>query len=344
MDQSNDGQIDDNVKKQEYIQSLDTYYRLKNEYDTNVSQIKSRISSNKRLTVKEKQEAFRDMSSAVRCINCNRVGGTDFQEFYDKEKDGRVITAKCGVKVSPCILDIEINIGAMENISEGLTNTQTQLNDKKHEIMRIKNDVLFGYKEMDADLTKNVTEIQDELKGLLEEYESRLELYVAMYDRPQDEEPMRALELDIYNSIQSIRVLMNDYGREKNTQLVRDAVSVMITEVAPKTAMLRNIKYGVVETQTDAKTNTCVLTERRIAVESTEFDMSISGTEVVKMVTGVSMKNVPRKKNDSKSRVKDETEDSSSEYKLSVDSGSDSSQPREEEMGVINLDDEAIQL
>lgn len=344
MEQPDDGQIDDDVKKQEYIQSLETYYRLKNEYDTNVSVLKSRISSNKGLTIKEKREAFRDMSSVVRCINCNSVGGTDFQEFYDKKKEGRVITAKCGAKVSPCMLDIEINMGAMENISEGLAITQTKLNDKKHEVMRIKNDVLFGYKEMDADLTKDVTEIQDELKELLEDYESRLELYVAVYDRPQDEEQMRGLELDIYNSIQHIRELMNDYGREKNTQLVRDAVSVMITEIVPKTTMLRNIKYGVVDTQKDAKTNTCVLTERRIAMESTEFDMSISGTEVVKMVTGVSLKNVPQKKNVSKSKAKSDAQDSRSDYKLSVDSNTDTFQPGEEEMDVINLDDEAIQL
>lgn len=344
MEQSNDGQTDDDVKKQEYIQSLETYYRLKNEYDTNVSQLKNRITNNNSLSVKEKQEAFRDMSSVVRCINCNGVGGSVFQEFYDKEKESRVVTAKCGARVSPCTFDIEINMGSMENISEGLTKTQTRLNDKKHEIMRIKNDVLFGYKEMGTELTKDVTEIQDELKGLLEEYESRLELYVAVYDRPQDEEPMRTLELDIYNSIQNIRGLMNDYGREKNTQLVRDAVSVMITEVAPKTTTLRNIKYGVVETQTDAKTNTCVLTERRIAMESTEFDMSLTGTEVVKMATGVSLKSEPRKKNVSKSIEKRENEDDSSEYKLSVDSTTGTSQPREDGMDVINLDDEAIQL
>jgi len=344
MEQPNDGQTDDDVKKQEYIQSLDTYYRLKNEYDTNVSQLKNRIAKNKSLSVKEKQEAFRDMSSAVRCINCNSIGGSVFQEFYDKEKDGRVVTAKCGAKVSPCILDIEINMGAMENISEGLTNTQTELHEKKHQIMKIKNDVLFGYKEMGAELAKEVTELQDDLKRLLEEYESRLDLYVTVYDRPQDEEPMRALELDIYNSIQHIRGLMNDYGREKNTQLVRDAVSVMISEVVPKATVLRNMKYGVVETQTDVKTNTCVLTERRIDMESTEFDVSLSGTDVVKMTTGVSLKSQPRKKNVSKSREREENGDNASDYKLSVDSTTDTSQPREEEMGVINLDDEAIQL
>ena len=176
MEQPNDGQTDDDVKKQEYIQSLDTYYRLKNEYDTNVSQLKNRIAKNKSLSVKEKQEAFRDMSSAVRCINCNSIGGSVFQEFYDKEKDGRVVTAKCGAKVSPCILNIEINMGAMENISEGLTNTQTELHEKKHQIMKIKNDVLFGYKEMGAELAKEVTELQDDLNcfGFIRGTEARV--------------------------------------------------------------------------------------------------------------------------------------------------------------------------
>ena len=348
MEHSNDEQPDDVVKK-DFLQSLDTYYRLKNEYDTNVNQLKNIITKNNNLSIKEKRESFQNISSVIKCINCNRVGGTVFQEYYDKEREGRVVTAKCGVKLSPCILDIEINIGAMENISEELTNIQTKLNEQKHAMMRIKNDVLFGYKEMNAELAKEITELQDGLKESLEEYESRLELYVAVYDRPYDKETIEKLEIDIYNNIQHIRSIMTDYEREKNTQLIHDAVSVFITDLIPKTTQLRNTKYAIVETQTDSKTNTCILTEKKMDIESTEFDFSVPGVGVVKMITGLSDIQAPKKTSKSSKKTSDQNPYSntrSSEYKLNTNSNDNETQEKdkEQELDIINLDDEAIQL
>ena len=78
---------------------MERYYELKQRYEKNIKARKNKVKKNKDLTLKEKRSAIKKI--IPRCVNCNKPGGTIFDE-----KNG-MLKAVCGSK-TPCDLNINI--------------------------------------------------------------------------------------------------------------------------------------------------------------------------------------------------------------------------------------------
>lgn len=276
-----------NVLNKELQQAMDKFYKLKNQYEMQVKNMKERIVKNSALSKREKQEAFREIAGKSKCVNCERPGGTKFTEKFDKEKESRVLIARCGAKLDPCPLHIEIDVGNIHNIDDDLNRTQREMHEKKQDIIRIKNDVLFGYRTADS-VVATFDELKEELKDLTDTYEITLETYISIYENPKVREEEERLRVEIYNDVQAIKSMMREYSREKVTQYARDAVTLQISQLAPKIQAMRALVYTNTFTSSavEDKTNVCTLHQEKTSIKAKELDLSLSGISVVSMVTG----------------------------------------------------------
>ena len=328
---------EDNVLNKELHQAMDKFYKLKNQYEMQVKTLKDRVLKNTTLSKREKQDAFREIAGKSKCVNCERPGGTKFTEVFDKEKEGRVLSARCGVKMDPCPLHIEIDVGNIISIDEDLNRTQAEINKKKQDIICIKNDVLFGYKTADS-VVSVFDELKEELKDLTETYEIMLETYVSIYENPGVKEEEDRLRVEIYNDVQSIKSMMREYSREKVVQYAHDAVTLQLSQLAPKVQALRALVYTNTFTSSlvEDRTNICTLHQQKTGIKARELDLSLSGTSVVSMITGTNAPPAPR--STEKGPRKRRTNAPVVEEKIGEDSDNDS------DNGVVELDANKVEI
>jgi hypothetical protein len=117
-------------------EALNKYYKLKNEYETKLNQMKKPIFSNVKLTIAEKRNRLKELQP--KCISCNKNGGT---LFIDKD---RKLQAKCG-GTSPCNLNIQIQKSSSESYNEILRNYQSVKEQDKDEIIITKLNLIFQF-------------------------------------------------------------------------------------------------------------------------------------------------------------------------------------------------------
>ena len=147
------------IENEDFLEKLNEYYKLKNDYETKKQVVKNNILKDETLTMKQKQEKFG--KHKFKCINCNRNVGSIFEN-----NDG-ILTAICGDKVKPCSLDIKINRGKFLLLEELLDAFQDGVEETKESIIKVKLDLLFNY--------KNETNVLDEFTSLKSQLEQDLE-------------------------------------------------------------------------------------------------------------------------------------------------------------------------
>ena len=69
-------------KQKNFIDALNTYYKLKNQYEINFNKEKNKIINLEGLSWKEKRTEFKKIKR--KCINCKRPVGSKFSTRSDK--------------------------------------------------------------------------------------------------------------------------------------------------------------------------------------------------------------------------------------------------------------------
>ena len=113
-------------------EAINNYYKLKESYESKISQSKSKIINNPQLSKKEKEQKFKNLKKL--CINCKQEGGSIFTN-----KDG-ILKVKCGNTSKPCKLDIEIEKGKYKLADDLIDELLIQINKFKDDIIKIKLD------------------------------------------------------------------------------------------------------------------------------------------------------------------------------------------------------------
>ena len=83
---------------------INDFYKLKRDYESAIDKEVKKL--DKGLSIHEKRREFKKLKP--KCIDCNRPVGTLFTIKYDKDQDGRILSAICGDRVDPCNLNINI--------------------------------------------------------------------------------------------------------------------------------------------------------------------------------------------------------------------------------------------
>jgi hypothetical protein len=266
---------------QELFRALNTYYSLKSEYDENVDKLKKKIMANKTLSSKEKHKEFRKMKP--KCINCNRPVGTIFDIRFQKDIESRIAKAMCGDRTNPCALNIELNLGMVMNIEDELHDSETKIRDIRREIIKDKNDLLFGYVSA-PDAIAKFDKIKEKMADANASYEIILNTYMSIVDNKPVKEKINKLLLETYADIQSTHELVNKYEREQNVDFINDLVTMYITQLTPKLLELRKLLYPY--NAVEKNDNTCILIQRKMEIEQMELDMATNPRGVIHFEVG----------------------------------------------------------
>ena len=259
---------DQDQDQSKFQEGLSVYYKMKTDYEDKIMQEKKTIIASE-LSWKEKRRKFKMLKP--KCIHCNRIGGTLFSMTYDDTTNGRKLMAKCGNRETPCPLNILIHLGNIYRVDETLLEDEHDLEGFKQQIIRDKNDLLFGYLSSNDALEKF-----DELKSMIQEvthvYEYALEhYYLAKVENKETKKEIRDLQKEIPGLIQEIKAFVADF---KNTNSMMDAVTVYIEGLRVKTERLRKLMYPVDYVEYNRDDNAFHLIQKPVNLYDLEQNLS----------------------------------------------------------------------
>jgi len=237
------------------IDAINEYYRLKNAY----------LTKNSNLGNKKVEKGGEKKEVVKKCIQCNGLGGTFFEEKY--EGGSRVLSAYC--KSTPkCALNIRIDTGYIVNLKTELSNISTndyqRMNDSIKEsnttflnkkIIIAKNNILYGY--------ERVEEIDNQLRELLEDIELqnyaittyKSELFSVIENNERILE-IQELKMSITEAIGTIKKLVNTYRETHAMHLLEESDNIYSKIILPKSNELRNKIYSIQEVETHISSKT----------------------------------------------------------------------------------------
>ena len=233
---------------QQINKAVNKYYQLKMKYESNINSLKKQISIAYTST-RERRNQF--IASKIKCINCGRPVKSIFQTTYNKTSGSRSLIAKCGDILEHCSLNININMGYCEMLPDSITMYETLLSKLKNDIIKEKNDTLFGY-------TTNTEAISnfEKMKVNVSEYTETLETYYYLYlNTKVNKEEITTVQNKIYGMINAIK-------EEIKADNPENAVQMYLSDLKPALSKLMSLKYRMNIVEYDDKSDIYTLIQR----------------------------------------------------------------------------------
>jgi len=276
-------------KKKKFLEGLNTYYKLKSEYEEANLKNRNKIMKNQNLSWKEKRAEYKKLKP--KCINCKRPVGSIFSSVYNPDENGRKLMAICGNRANPCPLNITINLGETTTYFDDITILEKEIAILKNKIIKEKNDLIFGYISSE-DAVKSFDDLTEELNITLSSYELTLDGYMNVVDNSKKNETMKNYQIAIYQHIQAIKDLVSQYERTENVQFIREAIVIYINQLTTKIEELNNLKYPHRVVVYDSDDDTHHLIQKRYTIDEIETNYAKHdiGVEFLQVGTLTSVK------------------------------------------------------
>ena len=278
-----------NSEKKEFNDALYMFYKLKGQYEYFIGLEKKSIIKSKVLSWREKRRMFKRYKP--KCINCKRAVGTVFSvgkqltksnEDDNDQNDARILRAYCGDRLNPCPLNIEITSNLF-NTKQYLNEEETNLNDDKTEVIKYKNDLLFGYLS-ENEVVDKFEELKEKIKSETSNYEFLLSQYNEVVNNSEKFQKITKNTKEIYETIDKIRNTIDKYDKTDNLRYVDDAVTLYVNDLTPKIKQNNQLKYKVEYVEFNDYDDTYNLVQLPYTVEDMEASLD---NKVVNLVTGL---------------------------------------------------------
>ena len=223
---------------EEYIETLDKYFKLKAKYEKQLNKKKHSILVDEDRSRKEKRSDIQKIKMG--CIGCGKMVGTIFSD-----KD-RTYSAVCGNRIDPCNLHISIKKGTTFNIKNSYNNDLNTRDYIRNKIITTKLDVLFGLiddmameetfeelKSQQADISSYVSMIETILEGDNEERKRNIRDGTRIVD-----------EL-----IQEQKELIDEYMKDTAPSKMREVIELYVTKIIPVFDVIAENKYDYREVE-----------------------------------------------------------------------------------------------
>jgi len=256
-------------------EALNEYFKLKYNYETQLTKNKNKIINNNYLSNREKKTEYNKLKP--KCITCKRPGGTIFSRVYvaetDTEESYRELRTTCGIISDPCNLDITIQLSKTELMSELLNSIEKELKENKNTIIEHKNKLLFGYLNTEDALEKfeGAKEYIGNLSSLYEQY---LERYNSIVDNDEKKQQLNDAITNSYFEIQKIKDCIIKMNETDSTQYAKDAVNIYTTILMPLFKKIKELKYNESFVWHNEYTGTCNLMQNKYSIENLSFSSS----------------------------------------------------------------------
>jgi hypothetical protein len=277
-----------NSEKKEFNDAVFMFYKLKGQYEYFIDMEKKSIIKNKALSWREKRRIFKRYKP--KCINCKRAVGTFFSVGKNSSnsienesiEDVRFLRSYCGDRLNPCPLNIEITSNIF-NTKQYLHEEETNLMNDKIEVIKYKNDLLFGYLS-ENEVVDKFEELKENIKSETSDYEFLLSQYNEVVNNNEKGKTINKNTKEIYELIDKLRNTMDKYEKTDNIRYVDDAVTLYLNELTPKIKQNNQLKYKVEYVEFNEYDDTYNLIQLPYTVEDMEASVD---NKVVNLVTGL---------------------------------------------------------
>ena len=213
--------------------AIEEYYVLKNKYDSKNNQERRKILQQDKSKMSKKQSL-----SAIKpvCIACGKVGGTLFRQEKTK------LFAVCNA-VSPCTLDIEIDRGQYEKITDLYKIVSENYQVSRFDIIKTKLDMLFEYineeeataifldKKADFDVSQRELQVFDNI-------------FADIFQSKRNSSYIAEIKMTIEKIKGTMSELVQMYHEDAGTpSIVSDIVQIYINELYPEVKKLQSVVY-----------------------------------------------------------------------------------------------------
>jgi hypothetical protein len=212
------------------------YYTLKEKNDEIIMKKKKIIIKNKDLSLKEKRSQIKKITG--RCANCNKPGGTIFEE-----RNG-MLKAVCGSK-TPCDLNISIKRKLYDNMREVEQKSEKLIESLKMRIIMTKLDYLFGYNNSKDEIVDKFNILKNELASLSESKLINNNKYADIISGIHREPLLMDANNDLALALDELHKL------EKTPDTINDQLEQYITIIRPLVEKINQLKYGYYALEND---------------------------------------------------------------------------------------------
>lgn len=228
---------DDNVNNTNYTEAINSYFAMKNDYETKIHNKKKQI-YNKEPNKKIAKYLIRQY--IPECIKCKRKVGS----IFNKEND--TYTILCGDTQNPCNLDVRIFAGTLTQFQAMFDALKEGFDETRDIVIRQKLDTLFDYvSEEDAvKLFKKQNELYTSNESLYNKY---LERYNDMYNNPDTARRIHEKQTKLFSLIEKNKELIDEYNKTNNREFLKAAVDLQVNEIANEIQNIRILKHEIME-------------------------------------------------------------------------------------------------
>ena len=264
-------------------EAINKFYTLKNNYETEFKQkYVSKILSMS-ISPQEKRIEFSKLPKP-KCVNCSRNVGTLFK-ISKPEGEDRVFSAKCGDLAEPCPLNINISVGEMDTYSHFISINNKEVNTVKNDLIKEKNNYLFGYKSTAVSAT-NYEQLTKDLTDMTRILGHTIEENILKTDNPVKFAQLTKMQEEFeIGYIIPFKNLVDEYNKTNNELLINEAVKFYINDMVPIINNIQHAKYELNYIDYSVDTNTYHLIQRKNNLKSLEF--TYGKNKLNKFVTGI---------------------------------------------------------
>jgi len=258
------------------LEQFNAFYKIKHEYEQNVSRLKNKIIHNPSLSKAEKRKRY--LLIKPKCINCKKPVGTIFST-----KDRKLI-ALCGANnpgssQKPCKLNINIERGSIITLDKVIDALRQSLDEEKDEIIKTKLNLLFNFISEETALTQFKTQKSD-YENTQSQYDKYLKQLILVTELMGKKESINSYDIQIYETIQEIKSTLiqatnDDSGSH---QLIHDSIEMVTGKLTPLITLNNSLKYKYRGVIFNSELNTFNIIEKPYIVSDTEIIVDTAPT------------------------------------------------------------------
>lgn len=250
------------MESPDVLEAVNMFYKLKQDYDKNLTRMKQKIIHNSSLSNKEKRQRF--LLLKPKCVNCKKPVGTIFST-----KDRKLIAMcganKSGSSVEPCKLNISIDKGDIISLEKSIDILKELRTSDKDEIIKNKLNLLFNFISEDTALS-TFEKQKESLEFFESTISSHLKQLITITELIDKKEQINISDLQIFEVIKSIKELLLKAEKEvdsgKSYQFIHDCTEIYVSQLIPLLKVNNGLKYKYREVVFNEADNTYHLVEK----------------------------------------------------------------------------------
>lgn len=231
----------------EYIEIMDTFYHLKNQYQESFrNKYVQPIVKSKGSKI-EKRKKYINLPKP-KCVNCKRNVGTLFKiEKLGLDK-GKNYSVKCGDEKEPCPLLVIFTIPNTININNELevlneNSLVNSLKEDKNLIIELKNNAMFGFLTKE-DMIFKFKELNIQIQETSEIYDTYLTLYIEKTMPPEKEAELKKIKEEFEINKQIFQEYIDEYKSSTQNKVITNAIEFYISSLLPLSKKISELSYS----------------------------------------------------------------------------------------------------